>query len=219
MKNTKAKIVTGADKSTKTSKSEKLAKTADAKFTKSEKLARTEITKSPKVKTTAAKGSSAVKTSNKGSAKDSSKPKKAFKTITPTAYTNPEEKLYGEKIIEENQLERFPNRTLVRTYSIEFTCPEFTCVCPRSGFPDFATIYIHYIPDQWCIELKSLKLYINGFRNEKVFHEDVTNQILDDLVNLLDPWEIEVIGDFSVRGNIKTVIRSKHVKNAASVRE
>jgi 7-cyano-7-deazaguanine reductase len=140
---------------------------------------------------------------------------KKNKTIVPTAYLNPSEKLYGEKIIEENELERFPNRTLVRKYSIEFTCPEFTCVCPRSGFPDFATIVIRYVPHKWCVELKSLKLYINGFRNQKVFHEDVTNQILDDLVELLDPHEMEVIGDFSVRGNIKTVIRSNHIKKSA----
>jgi 7-cyano-7-deazaguanine reductase len=142
-----------------------------------------------------------------------------FKTIIPTAYNNPDEKLYGETIIEENELERFPNRTLVRKYDIEFTCPEFTCICPRSGFPDFATILINYVPDKWCVELKSLKFYINGFRNEKVFHEDVTNQILDDLVELLDPWEMEVIGDFAVRGNIRTVIRSKHVKKTAKKRK
>jgi 7-cyano-7-deazaguanine reductase len=123
-------------------------------------------------------------------------------------------KLYGELAIENNELERFPNRTTVRKYLIEFTCPEFTCVCPRSGFPDFATIYIKYVPDKWCVELKSLKLYINSFRNEKVFHEDVTNWILDDLVGLLDPHEMEVKGDFTVRGNIHTVITSKHVKPA-----
>lgn len=122
------------------------------------------------------------------------------------------EKLYGEIAIEQNQLERFENRTQVRKYKIEFTCPEFTCVCPRSGFPDFATIYIKYVPDKYCVELKSLKLYINGFRNEKVFHEDVTNNILDDLVKLLDPHEIEVVGDFTVRGNIKTVITASHIK-------
>lgn len=121
-------------------------------------------------------------------------------------------KLYGQTMVEEAALERFPNRTLVRRYEIEFTCPEFTCLCPRSGFPDFATIQIRYIPDQWCVELKSLKLYINKFRNDKIFHEDVTNLILDDLVKLLDPWEIEVVGDFNVRGNIKTVITSRHVK-------
>jgi 7-cyano-7-deazaguanine reductase len=123
------------------------------------------------------------------------------------------EKLYGEIAIEENKLERFENRTTVRKYTIEFQCPEFTCLCPRSGFPDFATIHIKYVPDQWCVELKSLKLYINGFRNKKVFHEDVTNNILDDLVNLLDPWSIEVVGDFTVRGNIKTIVRAEHHKS------
>ena len=122
------------------------------------------------------------------------------------------EKLYGEIAIEENELERFENRTQVRKYEIYFECPEFTCVCPRSGFPDFAVIKITYVPDKWCVELKSLKLYINGFRNAKIFHEDVTNLILDDLVKLLDPHEIKVVGDFSVRGNIKTIIKSKHEK-------
>jgi 7-cyano-7-deazaguanine reductase len=120
--------------------------------------------------------------------------------------------LYGEQMIRNSQLEKFDNRTLVRRYTVEFTCPEFTCVCPRSGFPDFATLHIKYVPHKSCVELKSLKLYINGFRDKKVFHEDVTNQILDDLVRLLDPWEIEVVGDFNVRGNIKTVITSKHAK-------
>jgi 7-cyano-7-deazaguanine reductase len=120
--------------------------------------------------------------------------------------------LYGTIAIKNNTLEAFENRTLVRRYTIEFSCPEFTCLCPRSGFPDFATIHIKYVPHKMCVELKSLKLYINGFRDKKVFHEDVTNQILDDLVKLLDPWDIEVVGDFSVRGNIKTVITSKHSK-------
>ena len=121
-------------------------------------------------------------------------------------------KLYGEIAIEENKLERFENRTHVRRYTVEFTCPEFTCVCPRSGFPDFATIRIKYVPDKYCVELKSLKLYINGFRNEKVFHEDVTNRIIQDMIDLLDPWEIEVVGDFTVRGNIHTVVTAKHTK-------
>jgi 7-cyano-7-deazaguanine reductase len=125
-------------------------------------------------------------------------------------------KLYGETAIEQNRLERFPNRTQVRKYLIEFTCPEFTCVCPRSGFPDFATIFIKYSPDKWCVELKSLKLYINSFRDKKVFHEDVTNWILDDLIRLLDPHEIEVKGDFTVRGNIHTVITSQHLKKRKS---
>lgn len=122
------------------------------------------------------------------------------------------EKLYGTIAIENNQLERFENRTLHRDYKVEFTCPEFTCLCPRSGFPDFATIYIDYIPDQWCVELKSLKLYINGFRNQGVFHEDVTNRILDDLVKLLSPKKMTVKADFTVRGNVHTVVTATHEK-------
>lgn len=123
-----------------------------------------------------------------------------------------DEKLYGTIAIEENKLERFENRTTARRYTVEFTCPEFTCLCPRSGFPDFATIRIKYVPDQFCVELKSLKLYINGFRDKKVFHEDVTNLIIGDLIDLLDPHEIEVVGDFTVRGNIKTVVTATHKK-------
>jgi len=123
--------------------------------------------------------------------------------------------LRGEEMIKNNTLESFDNRTQVRRYWVEFTCPEFTCICPRSGFPDFATIHIKYSPDKKCVELKSLKLYINGFRDKKVFHEDVTNNIIDDLIKLLDPWEIEVVGDFTVRGNIHTVVKANHKKQGA----
>lgn len=122
------------------------------------------------------------------------------------------EKLYGQIAIENNRLERFENRTRHRRYTIEFACPEFTCICPRSGFPDFATLYITYEPDEFCVELKSLKLYVNGFREQKVFHEDVTNNILDELVELLNPWTIEIKADFNVRGNIHTVVTAKHEK-------
>lgn len=122
------------------------------------------------------------------------------------------EKKYGTIAIESNTLESFDNRTTDRRYKIEFSCPEFTCLCPRSGFPDFATVYISYVPDKKCVELKSLKLYINSFRNENVFHEDVTNNIMSDMVKLLDPWEIKVVGDFTVRGNIHTVITAYHTK-------
>ena len=122
------------------------------------------------------------------------------------------QKLRGQIEIEQNRLERFANRTVVRRYSVEFTCPEFTCLCPKTGFPDFATISIKYVPDRWCVELKSLKLYINHYRDMHVFHEDVVNIIMEDLLKLLDPHEIEVVGDFSVRGNIKTVIRANHKK-------
>ena len=116
----------------------------------------------------------------------------------------------GIKMIDNAKLERFPNRTKHRRYTIEFSCPEFTCICPMSGFPDFATLNIKYVPKDWCVELKSLKLYINKYRNQGVFHEDVVNVVLDDFVKLLDPWEIEIVGDFNVRGNIKTVIRASH---------
>jgi 7-cyano-7-deazaguanine reductase len=123
-----------------------------------------------------------------------------------------EEKKYGTKAIEENELIRFENRTTHRDYTISFTCPEFTCLCPRSGFPDFATIYIDYVPDKYCVELKSLKLYINQFRNEGIYHEDVANRIMDDLVELLDPKEMDIKADFTVRGNIHTVVTAKHRK-------
>jgi 7-cyano-7-deazaguanine reductase len=144
--------------------------------------------------------------------KDSSKKTSSKELMAPRVQAV-QDKLYGEIAIEENQLERFPNRTHVRRYTIEFTCPEFTCLCPRSGFPDFATIRIKYVPDQYCVELKSLKLYINGFRNKKVFHEDVTNVIIQDMIDLLDPHEITVVGDFTVRGNIHTVITATHTKD------
>jgi 7-cyano-7-deazaguanine reductase len=118
----------------------------------------------------------------------------------------------GARQIREARLLRFANRTTVRRYQVEFTCPEFTCVCPASGFPDFATLIIKYVPRDWCVELKSLKLYINQYRDRGIFHEDVVNVVLDDLVKLLDPWEMEVVGDFSVRGNIKTVVRAAHAR-------
>lgn len=126
------------------------------------------------------------------------------------------EKLYGEVAIENGQLERFENRTKHRDYTVDFTCPEFTCICPRSGFPDFATIHISYTPDNFCVELKSLKLYINKFRDRKVFHEDVTNSILDDLVELLQPKRMVVKADFNVRGNIHTLVTATHEKSLAA---
>jgi 7-cyano-7-deazaguanine reductase len=121
----------------------------------------------------------------------------------------------GARLIRQARLERFANRTRVRRYWVEFTCPEFTCVCPASGFPDFATLHIKYQPREWCVELKSLKLYINKFRDQGIFHEDVVNRVLDDLLRLLDPWEMEVVGDFNVRGNIKTVVRASHRRPGA----
>ena len=120
----------------------------------------------------------------------------------------------GTREIREAKLERFPNRTKHRDYTVEFTCPEFTCVCPKTGFPDFATIHIRYMPHNWCVELKSLKLYINKFRDRGIFHEDVTNIIADDLIKLLDPKEITISADFNVRGNIHTVVSVSHTKSS-----
>lgn len=117
---------------------------------------------------------------------------------------------YGEQQIREARLEAVPNPAADREYRIDLSCPEFTCLCPQSGFPDFATLYIAYVPDKLIVELKSLKLYINRFRDDYLFHEAVVNRVLDDLVALLDPRWIEVIGDFNVRGNIHTAITARH---------
>jgi 7-cyano-7-deazaguanine reductase len=121
------------------------------------------------------------------------------------------ERADGRKQIAEAKLLRFKNRTTHRRYIIDMSTPEFTCICPVSGFPDFATLHISYVPKDWCVELKSLKLYVNRFRDQGIYHEDVTNRILDELVDLLDPWEMEVVADFQVRGNIKTVISATHL--------
>jgi 7-cyano-7-deazaguanine reductase len=123
---------------------------------------------------------------------------------------------YGAKMIAESTLEAVPNGTPERDYEIEFTIPEFTCLAPDSGFPDFATIRIRYVPDKTLVELKSLKLYINKFRDREIYHEAAVNRILDDLVALLDPRFIEVVGDFNVRGNIKTVVTARHTQNGYS---
>ena len=107
-------------------------------------------------------------------------------------------------------LETFPNPEPGRDYEIEFTCPEFTCVCPRTGQPDFATIRVTYVPNKSCVELKSLKLYLWSYREEGQFHEAVTNRILADLVATVRPRRMQVEGDFNVRGGIHTVVRARH---------
>jgi len=104
-------------------------------------------------------------------------------------------------------LETFPNPAPDRDYEIAFDCPEFTCLCPRTGQPDFATIRIRYTPDELCVELKSLKVYLWSFRDQGAFHEAVTNRILDDLVAATSPRRMSVEGDFYVRGGIHTVVR------------
>jgi len=117
------------------------------------------------------------------------------------------EKKYGAKAVEEARLEPWENPSPDRDYAIEISFPEFTCLCPRSGYPDFATIRINYVPDRFVVELKSLKLYLNSFRDRAISHEAATNLIFDDLRKILSPRKLEVVGDFNVRGNVKTVIR------------
>ena len=110
------------------------------------------------------------------------------------------------------QLEVFPNPSEDRDYTIDISCPEFTCVCPKTGQPDFAVISISYIPDKLCIELKSLKLYFWSYRSEGAFHEAVTNKILDDLLQAIHPKKMTVRGDFNVRGGLHTVVTASFEK-------
>src|SRR5438477_5858639 len=109
-------------------------------------------------------------------------------------------------------LDTFPYEFVGKEIKINFEMPEFTCICPFSDFPDFATIRLEYVPNERCIELKSLKLYINSFRDVKIFHEHVINVMLEDFVKACDPLSVEIEGDFNVRGNIKTTIRASYKK-------
>ena len=110
------------------------------------------------------------------------------------------------------ELEVFANPHPDRDYTIEMECPEFTSICPVTGQPDFGTIRIRYVPDQQCIELKSLKLYLWSYRQEGAFHEAVTNNILDDLVAASAPRQMTVVGDFNVRGGITTVVTAEFAR-------
>ena len=110
------------------------------------------------------------------------------------------------------QLETFLNPNPERDYEIAFEAPEFTCLCPMTAQPDFATIRIRYVPDEKCVELKSLKLYLWSYRDEGTFHEAVTNRIANDLIAALDPRYLYVEGDFYIRGGIKTVVKVEHRK-------
>ncbi len=107
-------------------------------------------------------------------------------------------------------LETFENPHQERDYSIKIKIPEFTCLCPKTGQPDFATLFVDYIPDKLCVELKSLKLYVWSFRDEGAFHEAVTNQILNDLVKACDPRFMRLTADFNVRGGLYTTIVIDH---------
>jgi 7-cyano-7-deazaguanine reductase len=109
------------------------------------------------------------------------------------------------------QIETFPNPVSGRDYNIEMECPEFTCLCPKTGQPDFAVLNISYVPNKLCLELKSLKLYLMSYRNEGGFHEKVTNIILDDLVSACRPRKMIIVGQFNVRGGIHTTVTVEHL--------
>ena len=133
----------------------------------------------------------------------------------PSAETLAEMK-YGERHIAEGQLITFPNPRVGRRYTIQITLPEFTCKCPFSGYPDFATIAINYVPNERVVELKAIKLYINSYRDRHISHEESINQILDDFVAACDPLEVTITGDFAPRGNVHTVIEVRHQKQIAA---
>lgn len=117
------------------------------------------------------------------------------------------------------ELETFPNPRPGRDFLIAMDCPEFTCVCPKTGQPDFATIKLRFVPDQKCVELKSLKLYLWSYREQGAFHEAVTQQLLDDLVAAMAPKWLRVEGDFNVRGGIHTRVFAYHGTRPATIPE
>jgi len=116
----------------------------------------------------------------------------------------------GEAAIEAAELEAVPNPSPQREYTVEMSFPEFTCKCPRTGYPDFATITLTYVPDQYIVELKSWKLYLNKYRDQYIFHEKATNQVLDDFIAAIRPARAEIVADWNVRGNVRTVIRAQY---------
>ena len=120
--------------------------------------------------------------------------------------------MYGEREIETGNLICFPNPNIKRDYEISIDFPEFTCKCPFSGYPDFATLKIIYQPRNTVIELKAIKLYLNNFRDKKISHEEVANKIIDDLVEASEPKWIQLVADFNPRGNVHTIIRVCHGK-------
>lgn len=123
---------------------------------------------------------------------------------------------YGERQIAEGELTTFPNPRPGRRYEINITLPEYTCKCPFSGYPDFATIHITYVPNERVVELKAIKLYINGYRDRYISHEEAVNQILDDFVAACDPLEVLITGDYNPRGNVHTTVEVRHVKGDLS---
>jgi 7-cyano-7-deazaguanine reductase len=126
--------------------------------------------------------------------------------------TTDQEKKYGEQVITEINLTTFPNPRPGREYNINITLPEFTCKCPFSGYPDFATIYITYVPNELVVELKAIKLYINSYRDRYISHEESINQILDDFIAACDPIRVHIKGDYNPRGNVHTVVDINYEK-------
>jgi 7-cyano-7-deazaguanine reductase len=122
---------------------------------------------------------------------------------------NPQSAIRNPKSAE-GPIECFPNRHPGRDYEIKIVAPEFTAVCPRTGQPDFATLTLTYVPDRICLELKSLKLYLQSYRNRGIFHEHVTNTILDDLVRSCKPRRMTLVGEFNVRGGISTTVTASY---------
>ena len=120
----------------------------------------------------------------------------------------------GQREIQESKLATVENKYPHRDYEVSITLPEFTCLCPKTGYPDFATIRVRYIPDKRILELKSVKLYINKYRDQEIFHEEAVNKILEDLTAACSPRWMEVIGDFNPRGNVKTVVRAEYRKES-----
>ncbi len=132
--------------------------------------------------------------------------------MTQTSSADSSTMKYGEREIIEGELITFPNPRIGRRYTINITFPEFTCKCPFSGYPDFATLELTYIPDEKVVELKAIKLYINSYRDRYISHEESLNQILDDFVAACDPLEATLKGDFNPRGNVHTVVEVHHKK-------
>ncbi len=124
--------------------------------------------------------------------------------------------LYGERAISEAEVICFENPNSDRPYQISIDFPEFTCLCPFSGYPDFATIRLNYQPKYKVVELKSMKLYINRYRNLKISHEEVANKILDDFVKASEPEWMEIEADFNPRGNVHMIVRVSHGKKIIS---
>lgn len=144
-------------------------------------------------------------------------PKEAAMERDVKEHREQEGKRYGAQAIEDNALEVFENRFPERDYLVEFSFPEFTALCPRSGYPDFAKIAIDYIPGPFCVELKALKLYLNSFRDQNIFHEDVANTLLNDLVAVCEPKFMKVIADFHPRGNLHTEVVAAHDAGGSNV--